>query len=122
MLLDESVNRATQLGLELDAKRDALAAATKELEESERKRVAAESALAATRLKFSGTFSPKSLNYFVGTQPRPDLPLPYLCLVVEEKLKEASWASSSIKDSAQKSLRSVLARRPDRRRVQVHNR
>ena len=70
LLLDESVDRATRLGLELDAKKDALAVATKSLEESEKKRVAAESALDAARLKFSGTFSPKSPDYFVGTQPQ----------------------------------------------------
>ena len=59
MLLDESVDRATRLGLELDAKKDALAIATKKLEESEKKRVAAESALNASQLKFSGTFLSK---------------------------------------------------------------
>ena len=69
MLLDESVDRATQLGLELDAKKDALATATKNLEESEKKRVAAESALDASQLKFSGTFLSEFSNYLAATRP-----------------------------------------------------
>ena len=68
MLLDESVDRATQLGLELDAKKDALAIATKNLEESEKKRIAAESALDASQLKFSGIILSEFSNYLSATR------------------------------------------------------
>ena len=55
-LLDEPVNRATQLDLRLGAEKETLAKVTERLEESEKRRADAESALAEIQLKFPGNF------------------------------------------------------------------
>ena len=97
-LLDESVDQATQLGLRLGAEKETLAKVTEQLEESEKKRAAAESALAAIQLKFPGNFyiQPSSC---VSLR---DSDIIFTLTVAEEKLKNIGWNSSSLKVSARR--------------------